>query len=114
MPHLIGTKNPAWKGGQFTGSRGYVFVWLSLDDFFHPMVDKSGYVVEHRYIMAKSLGRCLQLSEVVHHKNGIKDDNRIENLQLMSDLGHKQLTHLVNLIHKLQRKITVLQIENAQ
>jgi hypothetical protein len=70
------------------------------------MINRTGSVAEHRLVMAKSLGRCLKRSEVVHHKNHIKTDNRIENLQLHTIEEHEQITIMENTIKNLEIKLT--------
>lgn len=99
------------KGGyRWVNSNGYVLIKLQPDDFFYPMTGKDGYVLEHRLVMAQSLGRCLHSWEIVHHKGirdkGIKNrsDNLRDNLQLVSDDKHKQISILEAKIARLQKE----------
>ena len=54
----------------------------------HPYLRKDGTILEHRYIMEKKLDRKLSSFEIVHHKNGIRDDNRLENLEVLTTKTH--------------------------
>lgn len=77
-----GHKHPNWKGGRYDNEAGYSLVLLSADDAIAEMRMFNGYVLEHRLVMARHLGRPLLPTETVHHISGDKSDNRIENLQL--------------------------------
>ena len=80
-------KNPMWKGGRIERVTGYKGILSPT----HPNKDHMGYVLEHRLVMEKHIGRYLKPEEVVHHINGIRDDNRIENLILFAnDSKHKK------------------------
>lgn len=57
----------------------------------HPNADSKGYVPEHRLVAEQALGRFLLETEVPHHLNGVKDDNRPENISVMSDFDHRSL-----------------------
>ncbi len=54
----------------------------------HPKSNKDGYVMEHDLIMESLIGRHLQENEIVHHINMVRDDNRKENLKLMTKHEH--------------------------
>jgi len=79
---------------KFKGQRnmgGYIY--LLLPD--HPMSNSDNYYAEHRLIMEKKIGRYLTKHEVVHHLNGIKNDNRIENLELLSSVREHAREHFL-------------------
>ena len=78
----IGEKHQSWTGGRRIDNNGYVLVWIDPKDPMAVMVKQDNYVLEHRLVMARKLGRPLKEYETVHHINGDRTDNRIENLQL--------------------------------
>lgn len=90
-----------WKGGVNRLNTGYLKELAKG----HPAADKAGYVMQHRLVLEKSLGRYLGRDEHVHHKNGIRDDNRIENLELWSGrkdpLGQRTIDLAADMLNKL-------------
>lgn len=80
-----GSGNPNWKGGRTIDSYGYVKI-LSPN---HPFKDSKGYVKEHRLVMENHLGRYLRQNELVHHRDENKQNNKIENLQLITRSAHQ-------------------------
>jgi DNA-directed RNA polymerase specialized sigma24 family protein len=81
-PHRSGPDHGAWKGGRYATAGGYWYVQVASDDPMYIMANYMGYVMEHRLVIARSIGRPLTRRETVHHINGNKADNRLENLQL--------------------------------
>jgi len=71
-----GVNNNNWKGGRREGSDGCIRIYSPN----HPFCTKDKYVVEHRLVAEKKLGRFLEPIEVVHHRNGKKSDNKWDNL----------------------------------
>lgn len=81
-----GAEHHAWVGGRVMTAGGYVLVQIQPDDPFFSMSTKKDtdahYVLEHRLVMAQKLGRPLTQHETVHHIDGDRTNNAIENLQL--------------------------------
>ena len=74
------------------------------------MARSDGYIYEHRLVMAKHLNRCLLPWEVVHHRNSIKNDNRIENLELLpTQRQHLASTRVEKLLKTRDKRIKQLE-----
>ena len=85
---LKGSKSYLWKNGK----RKYTS-YVALYKHNHPFSNKAGYIMEHRLVMEKIIGRYLRPEERVHHINEIKYDNRPENLMLFSTDAEHQRYH---------------------
>ena len=83
-----GKSNNNWKGGRRQRKGGYVDIRIYPNDALFAMAHK-GYILEHRYVMAKALGRVLDVKEFVHHKDGNTGNNHLDNLELCSANNHK-------------------------
>ncbi len=94
-----GSNNPKWSGGRHIAN-GYSFVRMPG----HPKADNRGYVREHVLVYLKHIG-AIPEGWHVHHKNGIKTDNRPENLEAMPLQKH------LDVIPELFRRIAELEEE---
>lgn len=81
-----GSGNSNWRGGRIRGGHEMRYWMVHLPD--HPNANPNGYVLEHRVVMERKLGRRLGRDEIVHHLNNDPSDNRPENLELMAQSDH--------------------------
>lgn len=77
-----GARSMNWKGGRIKDRLGYIQLWMPE----HPNAKMAGYIHEHRLVMSEYLKRPLLPFENIHHKNGDRSDNRLENLELWNTM----------------------------
>ena len=102
--YMAGERNCNWAGGKYKTKRGYVMVMC----VGHPRALRSRYVFEHILVWEKYHKVRLPKNYIIHHINGIKDDNRIGNLVALRGSQHKKLLSLMC------RRIKKLEDENTQ
>jgi len=111
-------QNAKWKGGRYECKRdGYIYICLPPDSPYLSMCTHHHYLGEHRLVMAQHLDRCLESWETVHHKGMMypkgsienRQDNRIENLELLPGVIHDSLERAIREVEKLKTKVVELE-----
>ena len=115
----LGVANANWKGGlHVTKASGGGYIKEMSPE--HPARDGSGYVMQHRLVMEREIGRHLLPTERVHHKNGDRQDNRPENLELWRGAGKKDppgiravdsVLHALDSLTKEERMLVMKKLE---
>lgn len=88
-----GEKSTSWKGGRRKTEDGYILITVEN----YPKKHKDGYIFEHIFVMSQLIGRLLLKGETVHHKNGVRDDNDPDNLELRVN-NHGQGQNIKDLV----------------
>jgi predicted nucleic acid-binding Zn ribbon protein len=88
-PQYSGKNNPNWKGGKYKNYAGYIYILKPS----HPFANSIGYIRRSRLVIEKNIGRYLTPKEIVHHINGVKDDDRPKNLKLFENISEHRKFH---------------------
>lgn len=109
----VAENNANWKGGKIVNSKGYVELYMPG----HRLATKRKYVLEHRLVWEESNNKRLPKGWEVHHLNGMRDDNRPENLAAMTKAAHSRLHNNVEyerMKNRLQERIRELEARVAE
>ena len=103
-----GARNGNWRGGRYLESGGYVSMYTGP---VHPMANSNRRVLEHRLVLAEHIGRPLERTEVVHHRDGNRSNNRLGNLMLFGDrASHTAFEYLAKTGQLLERPMPAVDI----
>lgn len=109
-----GSNSPSWKGGRWKTAKGYSVIYCPGHHHAHC---RGKYVLEHILIWEKAHDQQLPKGWVVHHLNGIKDDNRPENLAAMPRKKHHNFLFILELQNRIldleQKGITPILLERT-
>lgn len=116
-PIHFGVDNSRWNKSKRTVTKSGIRVYIAPDHPYFAMAHRcaaSGFaILEHRLIMAKHIGRCLESWEVVHHIDGNNCNNDLSNLLLLPNQAmHSAYTLLQVELRRLESRVTLLEAEN--
>lgn len=86
--HARADRQHRWTEDKIVGSNGYVKLRVGRR---HPLADPNGYAYEHLVVWCAAGRPRPDRREILHHRNGVKTDNRLENLELMTRQHHNSL-----------------------
>jgi len=101
--NILLERSSHWKGGKRLSKDGYVQIYLPN----HYRARQCGYVYEHILVAEKKYRKQIKRNILIHHLNGVRDDNRPENLVLVNNNNHDRLS----IRHALQKRIRQLEKE---
>jgi len=87
--HFKGKNHPYWKGGKTKDKDGYIYIYKPK----HPFHNNKNYVLKHRLVVEKHIGRYLLLKEQTHHLNENTSDNKPQNLMAFTSNSAHQRFH---------------------
>ena len=93
-----GPESPHWKGGR-RNVKGYIYIYFPD----HPKATKAGYILESHFVWEKANKKVLPKGFIIHHFNGIKKDNRPENLIALSRKSHSPALNIKEIQKRLRK-----------